>query len=116
MKPSLIVFSLLAGMGLLVAAVAFRAEEKPDGAAIFKERCAMCHNADGTGMSAIKTPDFTDPKWQESITDKEIVETIKNGKKGKPMPPFADKLKEEEIQALVLQIRSFNSKKNDEKK
>ena len=116
MKPLLIVFSLLAGMSLLVVVATFRAQEKPDGAALYKERCSMCHNVDGTGNAAIKTPDFTDPKWQEGITDKEIVETIKNGKKDTPMPPFANKLKEEEIQALVVQVRSFNSKKDGEKK
>ena len=30
------------------------------------------------------------------------------------MPPFADKLKEEEIQALVKYIRSLNSEKKKE--
>jgi len=45
---------------------------------------------------------------------RKIVETIKTGRKGTPMPPFADKLKEEEIQALVKYIRSLNSEKKKE--
>lgn len=105
----------LLGFALLVLGAGFRAEDKPDGAAIYKQKCSMCHGADGKGYSALKTPDFTDPKWQESRTDKEIEEAIKNGKPGTPMLAFGDKFKEEEIQALVAQIRSFNSKKNGEK-
>lgn len=116
MNPLLRAFSIFAGMILLVIAVGFRAEEKPDGAAIYKQRCSMCHNVDGKGFSALKTPDFTDPKWQDSITDKDMAEVIKNGKKGTAMPAFAEKLKEEEIQAVIAYIRSLNSKKNGDKK
>ncbi len=108
---------LLAGTCALAAALGSQGESKPDGEALYKQKCSMCHGADGKGFAAIKTPDFTDPKWQASVKDKDIVETIKNGKKGTAMPPFADKLKEEEIQALVAYIRSLNSsKKNSEKK
>ena len=81
-----------------------------DGAALFKSKCSACHGADGKGYAAIKTPDFTDPKWQSSMTDKQITDTIKNGKQGTMMPKFADKLKDEEIDALLKQIRSFEKK------
>ncbi len=83
----------------------------PDGSALFRSKCSMCHGLDGKGFPAIKTPDFTDPKVQAAITDKEMVTIIKEGKKGTAMAPFADKLKEDEIQALVKYIRSLNSKK-----
>ncbi|PYU96184.1 MAG: cytochrome C [Acidobacteria bacterium] len=116
MRSSAAVFSrlLLVAPCALLLASGLRAADEPDAAAIFKQKCSMCHGADGKGFAAIKTPDFTDPKWQESITDEKIVETIKNGKKGTPMPPFADKLKEDEIQALVKYIRSLNSEKKKE--
>ena len=101
----------LIAASLCFLALATQAEDKPAGADLFKQKCSMCHGADGKGFAALKTPDFTDPKWQKSITDKDIVETIKNGKKGTPMPSFADKLKEDEIQGLVSYIRSLNSEK-----
>jgi len=85
--------------------------DQPDGEALYKQKCAMCHAPDGKGYSAIKTPDFTSPKWQESKTDKEIADTIKNGKPGTPMKSFADQLKEGEIEALVKYIRSLNTAK-----
>jgi mono/diheme cytochrome c family protein len=98
--------------GALLLSSGLRAADEPDAAAIFKQKCSMCHGPDGKGFAAIKTPDFTDPKVQASITDQQIQETIENGKKGTPMPPFKDKLKEDEIQAMVKFIRSLNSDKN----
>jgi len=96
---------------LLACGLALPAADAPDGAALFKDKCAMCHGAEGKGFAAIKTPDFTDPKVQASITDKEMTEVIKNGKKGTAMPAFGDQLKEDEIKALVTFIRSLDSSK-----
>jgi cbb3-type cytochrome c oxidase subunit III len=107
---------LLLALGVLVLAATVQAADQPDGAAIFKQKCAMCHGPDGKGFAAIKTPDFTDPKIQASVTDKQIQETIENGKKGTPMPPFKDKLKDDEIQTMVKYIRSLNSEKSEKKK
>lgn len=104
----------LAGASLLVVAFSLASEEsKPDVVTLYKAKCSMCHGADGKGFSAIKTPDFTDPKWQASVKDKEVLDAIKNGKKGTPMQAFADKLKDEEIQALVKYIRSLAPKKKE---
>ena len=102
---------LLAGIIVLLTSPVVRAAESPDGAAVYKQKCQMCHGADGKGFPAIKSPDMTDPKWQASVTDKEMTEVIKNGKKGTPMPAFADKLKDEEIQAVVKFIRTLDSSK-----
>jgi len=98
-------------MGLLTCVVALQTAPAADGAVLFKQKCSMCHGTDGKGFAAIKTPDFTNPNWQASLKDKGIGEVIKNGKKGTPMPAFGEKLKDEEIQALVGYIRSFDSKK-----
>ena len=102
---------LLAGIIALLTSTVVQAADSPDGAAIYKQKCQMCHGADGKGFPAIKTPDLTNPKWQASVSDKEMIEVIKNGKKGTPMPAFADKLKDDEIQAVVKFIRSFDSSK-----
>jgi mono/diheme cytochrome c family protein len=84
----------------------------PDSAGdLFKGKCSMCHGPEGKGFSAIKTPDFTDPKWQAKHTDQEIEDTIKNGKKDTMMKGFSDKLKDDEIDSLVKYIRTLNSKK-----
>ena len=90
--------------------LAVQAGPAPDGGDLFKQKCAMCHNVDGKGYPALKTPDFTDPKVQASMTDKAIVDTIKNGKKGTAMPPFGDKLSDEQVHSLLLYIRSLKGK------
>jgi len=86
------------------------AADQPDGAALFKTKCSMCHGADGKGFAALKTPDFTDPKWQGSKSDKEIASVIKNGKQGTMMQAFGNQLKDDEIDALVKEIRSLRKK------
>jgi cbb3-type cytochrome c oxidase subunit III len=102
---------LLVAAGLLVSSLAFRAAvPAADGAAIFKRNCMMCHGADGKGFPALKTPDFTDPKWQSSTKDKEMREVIKNGKKGTAMAAFGDQLKDEEISAVIAYVRSLKKK------
>lgn len=79
-----------------------------DAAALFtSNKCATCHGADGKGK--IKgARDFTDAAWQKKESDSELAAVIKNGKK--PMPPFGEKLSDDEIKALVAYIRSFGKK------
>lgn len=79
-----------------------------DAAALFaSNKCATCHGKDGRGK--VKgAPDFTDAAWQKKEKDAELAESIKKGKK--PMPPYAGKLNDDEIKALVAYVRSFGKK------
>jgi cbb3-type cytochrome c oxidase subunit III len=100
------------GAFLLICSLGLQAGPRPDdGGDLFKQKCSMCHGVDGKGFSALNTPDFTDPKVQASLTDKEIVGIIKNGKKGTAMPAFAEKLSDDQIKSLVAYIRSLDSSK-----
>jgi cytochrome c oxidase cbb3-type subunit 3 len=112
MKYVLTVLMSVVAIGVALGSFALATPDEPDGAAIFKAKCSMCHGQDGKGFAAIKTPDFTDPKWQAGITDQQIFDTIKNGsKKNTMMVAFGSQLKDDEIHALVKQIRSFSSAK-----
>jgi mono/diheme cytochrome c family protein len=82
---------------------------QPDGSAIFKQKCSPCHGADGKGIPAIKTPDFTKHEVQASITDEQILATIRNGRTGTLMPAWGGKLSDQEIQAVAGHIRSFGT-------
>jgi cbb3-type cytochrome c oxidase subunit III len=107
-----IIFGLSFALVLFIAsALAQGQTEAVDGAAVFKKRCSMCHGPEGKGFSANKTPDFTSSEWQKSITDEEITETVKNGKKGTPMPAFGSKLSEDEVKAVVGHVRSLGAEK-----
>ena len=111
MRVDVSTYFKLLGVGtlLLIFGVALQARPKSDdgGGDLFKQKCSMCHGVDGKGYSALKTPDFTDPKVQASLSDKQIVDTIKNGKKDTAMPPFGDKLTGDQIQSLLKYIRSL---------
>lgn len=74
--------------------------------AFYDKSCAGCHGSDGRGgEGALNIPNFTDPKWQQRRTDQQIVEAITKGKG--TMPPWQDKLSEEQIKAMTALIRKF---------
>src|SRR5262245_38164352 len=67
---------------------------RPDGAALFGAKCAICHGKDGRGQQNSKAkgqPDFADANWQKSRTDSQIANSIRDGK-GKFMPAWKGKL------------------------
>jgi cytochrome c553 len=83
-------------------------------AANWNTHCASCHGKDGKGqtkagrMAGVK--DQTDPAYQATLNDDKMFKSIKEGLKegGKEkMKPFADKLNETEIKALVAHVRSL---------
>lgn len=102
---------IMVGACFVLLGVASQDAPKPDGAALYKQKCAMCHGVDGKGFPAIKSQDFTDPKWQAATKDKAIITITKFGKKGSVMPGFDKKMTEEEILAVVAHIRTLNSEK-----
>ena len=89
---------------------ALAANKKPASATIFMENCSMCHGRNGEGYPAIKTPNFTDPKWQAAHSDKELMGAIENGVSGTAMPSFKGKLDHEQMEAMLKYIRSLGEK------
>ena len=121
MTPSKVKQLVLTGLALISlpvllspvmsATVTFRVPAE-DGAAIFGQKCALCHGKDGKGQPQWRAkgqPDFTDAHFQSSVTDQQISEVIHDGK-GKYMPSFKGKLSDEQITALVAQVRAFGKK------
>lgn len=100
---------LLAVLSLTL--VSARAEEAKVN---FDAKCFGCHGKDGKGETKagqkLGARDFTDPKVQESMKDEAMFKAIKEGlKKGDTplMKPYADKLTDDEIKALVKYVRGF---------
>ena len=94
--------SLILVLVLLVAALAVPAwaDATPDGAAIYKSKCAMCHGASGEGKAAMKTAQF--PK---TLAEADIVKTLENGKN--KMPSFKTKLSADEIAQVAKFVKSL---------
>ncbi|MBI3849848.1 MAG: cytochrome c [Verrucomicrobia bacterium] len=96
---------------LAATALAARAAEAKE---IFTKQCVSCHGPDGKGDTKagkkMGAANFTDPKLQEKFTDEQMFKTIKEGVKdqeGKIKMKPAEKVTDDEINALVKLVRSF---------
>lgn len=91
---------------VLIAAPAIFAAE--DGVAVYKAKCAMCHGGSGQGDTpmgkTLKVKNLSSPDVQKQ-TDEQLTSTINKGK-GK-MPPFANKLNEDQVKAVIGYVRTL---------
>ncbi len=72
-----------------------------DGAALYKAKCAMCHGADGSKISAHNLQG----EGAQKMSDADLAGIITNGKPPK-MPP-SKSLKPEEVSAVVAYVRTL---------
>jgi mono/diheme cytochrome c family protein len=95
----------------LVALLPLAASAAVDVGPIWQKKCASCHGKDGTADTEMgrkqKIKDMTKPEWQAKQKDSELKDAIENGVKDTKMKPFKDKLKPEEIDALVTYVRGL---------
>jgi mono/diheme cytochrome c family protein len=82
--------------------------------ALYGEYCAKCHGADGTANTPrgkqLMARDFTDPEWQSSKKDDQLIKQVRDG--SEDMPAFGKKLTKEQIESLVKNdVRGFAKKK-----
>lgn len=96
----------------LLCLSAWPAAAAGNGEAIYKQRCAGCHGADGSGQTTMgkmfKLRDLKSPEVQ-AMTDAQLRAMIAHGK-GK-MPAFQSSLKPEQIDAVVAYVRELAKKK-----
>jgi cytochrome c553 len=98
-----------------------RQPQASDARTIYQNQCAMCHGKEGRGDGisasalAVKPRDYSDAKWQASITDDDIKKIIVLGGKGvgknpsmPDNPTLADR--PEVLDGLVQIIRGFAKK------
>ncbi len=100
----------LALAGLFAATQAFA-----DPAENYGKFCAACHGKDGTGKTKagrlVKVKDLTDAQYQKTFTDDDAFKALKEGYQDKDgntkMKPFADKLADDDIKAVVAYVRTL---------
>src|SRR5436189_6479738 len=93
-------WALVVGVTLFVAGA--QNPQRPDGPALFRERCADCHGADAKGD---RGPDVT-RLWMNDGADERAMKTIRTGVAGSIMPPSS--APDEEIRAIVAYLRSIS--------
>jgi len=97
---------------LLLAPPAARAAAAAEN---WTQACASCHGADGAGQTKmgrkLGAKDLRDAAYQKTFNDDQLFGNLKAGETwpdGKvKMKPFADKLSDAEIKALVGYVRSL---------
>jgi len=106
MKKNILTLALFVAAAMSVPA----AEVKEN----WDKNCASCHGKDGKGQTKMGqkagAKDYTDAKVQDSFDDAKGFKAIKEGvtAEGKEkMKPYADKLTDDEIKALVAYVRTF---------
>jgi mono/diheme cytochrome c family protein len=95
----------------LMAAGTLAAQQPVNAVPLFAKNCATCHGPKGAPSAAMAhsmgVPDFSNPATLAAIPDSVLRATVTNGK-GRMMQAFRGRLKPEEIDALIVYIRSFS--------
>lgn len=109
---------ILGGLLVLVAPVqaappAQAPTQKPSvmgGQSLWNENCMPCHGPSGLGNGPTAQdlpsppPNFTDPEIARNHVPADVFNTIKNGRMDKMMPPWKDKLNDQEIWNAVSYV------------
>ena len=95
-------------IALLVSAIGTSSVAQTSGATIYKDKCQMCHGADGgaqTGMGKVwKISPFKSPALLKA-SDSSLIAATKKGS-GK-MPAYSGKLTDAQIQDVIAYIRTL---------
>lgn len=87
------------------AALAADDAEIADGELLFEQSCKVCHQADAIGKPGF-APSLTNKEFLSISSDEFLESTIRDGRAGTGMPPFAY-LGEAKVQAITAYLRSF---------
>ena len=79
---------------------------------IYTQDCEICHGTKGDGKTDVAAslgtpvPDWTDPKSLAAKSDKDLFDTIRNGKDKMP-PEDSSRAKHDDVWNLILYIRAM---------
>lgn len=85
-----------------------REAEVKAGEIIFNQNCIFCHQADAIGKPGV-APSLTNPEFLSMASDKFLLSTIRDGRPGTGMPPFAH-LGRAGIEAIVAYLRAHTDR------
>lgn len=103
--PLLALFMLMGNQTL----VADEAKIK-EGEQLYAQNCVFCHQADAIGKPGF-APSLSNPEFLSVASDRFLLSTIRDGRLGTGMPPFAH-LGRDKGRAIVAYLRSFSELPN----
>ncbi len=77
------------------------------GEKIYNMKCFSCHGINAKGGLG---PNLADNYWKYVNNEQDLINLIKDGKKGTMMMSFKDYLKPQELKAIYLYIKAINGK------
>ena len=80
------------------------------GEALYNQNCIFCHQADAIGKPGF-APSLTNKEFLSVSSDKFLLGTIRDGRPGTGMPPFAH-LGRSQVEAIVAFLRSHSTEPN----
>jgi len=100
--------TLMALSAGIVSSVHAIADQKvvDQGRALYQQNCVFCHQADAIGKPGY-APSLSNPELLSIASDKFLLGTIRDGRIGTGMPPFAH-LGREKGRAIVAYLRSYS--------
>jgi mono/diheme cytochrome c family protein len=97
---------------LLALPVLPAAAEEPKRSALWDAYCTVCHGPDGKAQTEEgrkkMARNLSDARWQASVSDERLHNSIRRGREN--MPSFGKKLNDEQIKALIAEVRSLAAK------
>ncbi|HEX9329470.1 MAG TPA: cytochrome-c oxidase, cbb3-type subunit III, partial [Reyranella sp.] len=89
-----------------VLSLSGRAEATPEGAKIWQEQCAACHQADGKGNQELGAPNLTDGIWLYGGDRNAIYRSIFYARNGS-MPAWSGRLDDATLKMLAIYVHSL---------
>ncbi len=80
------------------------------GEKLYQQNCMICHQADAIGKPGI-APSLTNKELLANASDKFFLKTIRDGRPGTGMPPFAH-LDPDSVKAIIAYLRSHTEEPN----
>ena len=105
LKKNLSVFILFIFSLHLIPIQAQEEDQVAKGKQLFEQNCMVCHQADAIGKPGF-APSLTNKELLSISSDKYLLSTIRDGRPGTGMPPWAH-LGREAIVAIGAYLRSF---------
>lgn len=97
-----------------IGSTAFAASKQAaEGKQVYEQNCIYCHQSDAIGKAGF-APSLTNKELLSLGSDKFFMSTIRDGRTGTGMPPFAH-LGKKKIKAIVAYLRTFEKVPNRSK-
>jgi cytochrome c oxidase cbb3-type subunit 3 len=110
LKNTAVALLILSGAGLSTASQAADAATIEEGEQLYNQNCVFCHQADAIGKPGF-APSLTNEELLSVGSDQFFEGTIRDGRLGTGMPPFAH-LGRSKVQAIVAYLRSHSDLPN----